>query len=115
MNYSILLLCALSLSLITTAAFLLLSIRKNFIRGQTFRIEFLDRIVATRFGKMMKKHNVDPQGLVHTQPISGIVNQIRICRDCVKTTECNRILTKSVVSEDDLAFCPNHLSISQQH
>jgi hypothetical protein len=83
--------------------------------GQSFRIEFLDRIEATRFGKMLRKHNVDPQELVHTQSISGIVNQLRNCQDCVKTTECGQILEKSVVSENELAFCPNHLSILQQN
>jgi hypothetical protein len=85
------------------------------MHGQSFRIEFLARIEATRFGKMLRKHNVDPQELVHTQSISGIVNQIKNCRDCVKTTECNRILEKSVVSANELAFCPNHLEISQQN
>ncbi len=114
MNYSTFLLFAISLSLFITAAFLMISIRKNFMHGQSFRIEFLDRIEATRFGQMLRKHNVDPQELVHTQPISGIVNQIRNCRDCVKTTECNRILAKAVVGDNELAFCPNHLSISQQ-
>lgn len=79
--------------------------------GQSFRIEFLDRIEATRFGKMLRKHNVDPQEFVHTQSISEVVNQIRNCRDCVKTTECNRIMEKSVVSVNELAFCPNHLAI----
>ena len=115
MNYSILLLFVLSLSLSLTAAFLLLSIRKNFMQGQSFRIEFLDRIEATRFGKMLRKHNLDPQELVHTQPLAGIENQLRNCRDCLKTTECERVLEKPVVSEYELAFCPNHLAISQQN
>lgn len=115
MNYSILLLFALSLSLFTTAAFLLTSIRKNFMHGQSFRVEFLDRIEATRFGKMLRKHNLDPQKLVHTQPLAGIENQLRNCQDCVKTTECERVLEKPVVSENELAFCPNHLSILQQN
>jgi len=96
-----------------TAAFLLISIRKNFIQGQSFRIEFLDRIEVTRFGQMLRKHHVDPQQLVCEQPISEIVNQIKTCRDCEKTTECNRILAKADTSENELAFCPNHLSISQ--
>lgn len=111
MNHLNFLLFALCLTLITTATFLLISIRKNFIHGQSFRSEFRDRIEATRLGKMLRKHNVDPHELVHSQPISGIVKQIRTCRDCVKTTECSRILAKAYVSENELALCPNHLSI----
>ena len=114
MNYSNLLLFPLSLSLFMTAAFLLVSIRKNFIHGQSLRIDFLDRIETARFGKMLRKHNVDPQKLVHTQPLAAIENQIRNCQDCVKTAVCDRILEKSVVSKNELAFCPNHLTISQQ-
>ena len=114
MNYSNLLLFALSLSLCFTAAFLLFSVRKNFINGQSFRIAFLDRVEAARFGKMLRKHNVDPQELVHAQQLAGIKNQLRKCGDCVKTTECDRILEKPVVSENELAFCPNHLAISRQ-
>ncbi len=114
MNYSNLLLFALSLSLCFTAAFLLLSIRKNFMHGQLFRVEFLNRIEIARIGKMFRKHNVDPQELVHTQHLAGIENQLKRCRDCVKTTECDQILGKAVVSENELEFCPNHLSILKQ-
>ncbi len=115
MNYPNLLLFVLSLSLFFTAAFLLLSIRKNFIHGLSFRIELMHRIEATRFGKMLRKHNLDLQKLVHTQPLAGIENQLRNCQGCVKTTECDRILEKPVVSENELAFCPNHLSILYQN
>ena len=84
------------------------------MHGLSFRIEFLGRIEATRFGKMLRKHNLDPQELVNSQPLAGIENQLRNCQDCVKTIECDQILEKTVVSENELVFCPNHVTISQQ-
>jgi len=115
MNYSNLLLFASSLSLCLTAAFLLLSIRKNFIYGQSFRVDFLAKIEAARFGNMLRGHNLDPQELVHSQPLAGIENQLRNCQGCLKKTECDQILEKSIVSNNELAFCPNHCSILQQN
>lgn len=85
------------------------------MHGQSFRIEFLDSIEATRFGKMLRKHNLEPQELVHTQHLAGIKDQLKNCQSCVKTTECDRVLEKPAVSVNELAFCPNHLSISQQN
>lgn len=115
MIYPSLLLFILSLSLFTTAASLILSIRNNFIQGQSLRNEFLHRIETVRFGKMLRKHNLIPQELLHTKPLAGIEDQIINCQECVKTTECDRVLERPAVSENDLGFCPNHLSISQHN
>ncbi len=85
------------------------------MHGQSFRIAFLNKIEAARFGKMLRKHNLDPQELVYTQQLAGIKDQLKNCQGCVKTTECDQILEKPVVSVNELAFCPNHLAISQQN
>jgi hypothetical protein len=114
MNVSVLLLLALAISMLMTAVLLLVSIRKNFLKGQSFREQIMEKIESLRFGQMLKKHNVNPQQLVHNTTISKLEMQIRNCGSCLQTAECDRVLSNPIVSSNDLAFCLNHSTIAQQ-
>lgn len=114
MNIVVLLLFVMGLSMLVIAVSLFISIRRNFLAGQSYRIEFLGRVESVRFGKMLKKQAVDIHKLVHNEQISKIQKQINNCLTCKNTNECDRALEKTVVTDKELAFCPNQLSIAQQ-
>jgi uncharacterized protein DUF6455 len=110
---SILLLVVLGIAIIATAAWLVIAITKNFQIGQYFRTQYVETISKLRFGRMLKKHDVNAQELLHSHPISEVEMQIRNCCGCAETSECDRILNKPDVSEQELEFCPNHDSIKK--
>ena len=112
MNFvSILLLVVLGVAIIALAVWLIVAIVKNFQIGQYFRLPYIEKISKLRFGRMLAKQGVSAQQLLHSQPISEIEMQMKNCSGCVQTSECDRILSKPVVSEQELEFCPNHTSI----
>ena len=99
--------------MLVTAVLLFISIRKNFLTGQSIRVQIMEKIESLRFGQMLTKHNVDPQELVSKTPIREIETQIRNCNACTQTSECDRVLSKPIVSNHELVFCPNHTLIAQ--
>ncbi len=114
MNFlSILLLVVLGIAIIAIAVWLIVAIIKNFQIGQYFRVPYIEKISKLRFGKMLIKHGTSANQLLHSQSISEVEKQISNCGDCVQTSECDRILSKPVVSEQELEFCPNHTSIAK--
>jgi uncharacterized protein DUF6455 len=110
---SILLLVVLGIAIIATTVWLIVSIVKNFQIGQYFRVPYIEKISKLRFGRMLTKHGISAQQLLHSQPISKVEMQMKNCNGCIQTSECDRILSKSVVSEQELEFCPNHESIEK--
>jgi len=64
---------------------------------------------------MLKKYDVNLQRLLHNNPVSNIEIQIKDCSDCVQISECDRVLSKSVVSDHELRFCPNYATILQNN
>lgn len=115
MTVTILILLALSLTMFFTAILLFTSIRKNYRTGQRYRGEIKERIASMRIGEMLKKHNIDSYELLHSGRISDIENKLKTCHECIKTSVCDRILEKPVLAEEELAFCPNHLSFAKQN
>jgi len=113
MTVSILLLLILSVAILMTAVLLIIAIRKNFHVGQSFRVQLMEKIESIRFGRMLIKHNVNLQQFLHDRPTSNIESQIRNCYVCDKTSACDSVLDKSVFSDKELDFCPNHSSIKK--
>ena len=72
MTVSILLLFVLSMAILMTAVLLIKAIRKNFHVGQSFRVKLMEKIESVRFGRMLIKHNVDPQQFLHNRSIFNI-------------------------------------------
>ncbi|MBL1143113.1 MAG: hypothetical protein HND53_13890 [Proteobacteria bacterium] len=108
MNIVALLLFVMGLSMAVTATSLLISIRRNFLVGKSNQIEYLDKIEPVRFGRLLKKDDVNPQNLLHNKRITNIETQMSNCHACTRTTACGRNLNKVVIADRDLAFCPNY-------
>ncbi|MCG8378144.1 MAG: DUF6455 family protein [Proteobacteria bacterium] len=115
MNFSAILMFFMTISVLATATFLIFAIRKNFQTGKKFRLGYLDQIDRLRFGKMLEKHGINANELLHTRSITEVETQIRNCHGCVKTEECDQVLSKQKVTEKELVFCPNYASLIHQN
>ena len=115
MNASVILPLGFGISMFMIAVLLFNAIRKNFQFGQLLRKQILEKIESLRFGSMLRKHNVNPQEYLHNRPLSSIESEIKNCFSCMKITECDSVLAKSNVTDQDLVFCPNHSSIVQKN
>jgi uncharacterized protein DUF6455 len=115
MNSMALLIFIIGVSFFTVAVSLLYAIRKNFLLGKSFRLGYLENITNLRFGQMIKKHGLNTNQFIHRTPITDIEKQLNNCHSCSKTSECDRVLQKTVVKESELTFCPNHTALAQQN
>lgn len=111
---SVLVLSSLAIALPLTVILFAIALRKNFLVGQSFRLQYAEKINSIRFGEMLKKRGVNLQELLHSDSISNIETQIKNCHGCVSTSKCDRTLNNTSVSEQNLTFCPNHMSIAQK-
>lgn len=110
MTLTNLLLLLLSATMLFTGVTLFISIRKNYLIGQSFRKLLQEQVESLRFGEMLKKYNRDPQVLLHESQIPDIQKQIKNCHECLKTAACDVILNDKYINEQNLAFCPNNAS-----
>ncbi len=92
---------------------LVYAIRRNFQTGMVFREQYREKISQLRFGQMIIKHGNDVQTLLHSCPIIDIEKQIKNCHSCLKSSECDVVLEKEMIKQNELAFCPNHSALVQ--
>jgi hypothetical protein len=109
---SVLLVVVWGISVLLTTMLLVTAIKRNYINGQSIRVQYGNQVEALRFSRMLKKRKIDLHTLLHQEPLSIIQEQITNCRGCLKTAECDSVLNHSFVAETKLTFCPNYSSIA---
>lgn len=101
--------------MLITAGMLVYALSKNFKTGQLVRQQLSDKVDQLRYGQMLALFGVNKDNYLHKVPLTRVDDEIRKCRSCEWTFECDKALQHfDYVNDEVLRFCPNASSISSQ-
>ena len=114
-SISFLLLLVLGISMLATGFMLANSLNKNFQQGQSVRYDLAEKVDQLRYGQILNLFGVNKNLYLHKVPMNKIDAEMRTCRSCEWTNECDKALQHSdYVNDEVLRFCPNASSILAQ-
>jgi hypothetical protein len=84
---------------------LLHAIVRNLQEARRYRQDIKARLSTLRLSRMLKRHDIDQDAYLHTQPVMEIERQMRRCTSCSQTAHCDDVLEED--GAPDTSFCDN--------
>ena len=75
--------------------------------------DLLRRIASVNLHRMLKKSGKDFFTYVQQTPRADVERAISCCDRCNRKRQCNQILNKAVINDNDLDFCPIKRDVTQ--
>ena len=75
--------------------------------------DLLRKIASVNLHRMLKETGKDFFRYVQQTPRTDIERAISCCDRCTRKRQCNQILNKAVINDNDLDFCPINRDVTQ--